>query len=174
MSEEMDKKKLVELTRSSRSAFSALLGQLTEEQMLQRNVQGVWSVKDILAHVVDWEQRMTRWLGEAVRGETPAMPAPGLTWDDLDRLHQETYLAHRDEPLGQVLAEFEQLEASVLEAIQAVPESDLSTTDRFPWTDGEPPWHLVGANTFWHYPSHGKKIRAAFESGGVGPEQGDG
>jgi hypothetical protein len=157
--EKMTKAELIERTQVERKRFQELLGQLSEEQMLQPNVQGAWSVKDIVAHVIDWEERMIRWLGEGMRGETPVMPAPGLTWQDLDKLNEQTYQAHKDDPLAQVLADFERLEASVLEAIQAVPEEDLLASDRYPWTEGDPMWHLVAANTFWHYPGHAKKIQ---------------
>jgi hypothetical protein len=29
--------------------------------------------------------------------------------------------------------------------------------------EDDPLWHLVGANTFWHYPPHAKVIRAWLE-----------
>lgn len=163
--EEMTKAVLIERSVAERRCFRDLLGVLSEQQMLEPNVQGVWSVKDVVAHVIDWEERMIRWLGEGMRGETPEMPAPGMEWGEIDRLNEQIYQAHKDEPLVQVLASFERLEPAVLEAIQAVPEEDLLSSDRYPWTGGEPLWYLVAANTFWHYPGHGKVIRETF---GVG------
>jgi hypothetical protein len=35
---------------------------------------------------------MVQWVGETLRGEVPETPAPGMTWDDLDRLNEQTYL----------------------------------------------------------------------------------
>jgi hypothetical protein len=155
----LSKEKLVEAAKAERARFRQLIGQLSEAQMTQPDVQGAWSVKDIVAHVTAWEERMVRWLGQAVRGETPVMPAPGMTWEDLDRLNEQTYLASRDWPLAQVLDEFDRLDAIVIASVQAVPEEDLLTPRRFDWMGGEALWHLVAANTYWHYPAHGDKIR---------------
>ena len=155
----LSKKKLVEAASAERVRFRQLIGQLSEAQMAQPDVQGAWSVKDIVAHVTAWEERMVRWLGQAVRGETPVMPAPGMTWEDLDRLNEQTYLASRDLPLAQVLDVFDRMRAEVIGSVEAVPEEDLLAPGRFEWMGGEALWHLVAANTYWHYPAHGSKIQ---------------
>jgi len=160
--EDISKAELIERSRAERAQLAALLDQLSTDQMLQAEVQGKWSVKDIVAHVVAWEERMVSWLGEALRGETPVMPAPGLTWDDLDRLNERTFLERKDDPLDEVLAHFAESESHAIAAIEAVPERDLLTSSRYPSMGDDPLWHLVAANTFWHYPAHAKVIRAAF------------
>lgn len=160
--EAMSKAELIERSRAERARFAEPLGDLGRDQMLQPNLQGKWSVKDIIAHVVDWEERMVRWLGETLRGETPVMPAPGLTWADIDQLNERTYLTHKDDPLDEVLSRFEEFEPTAISAIEAVPEQDLLASSRYPWMGDGPLWHLVAANTFWHYPAHAKVIQAAF------------
>jgi hypothetical protein len=156
----LTKQELIQAATEERARFRQLVGQLSEAQMTQPDVQGTWSVKDIVAHVTDWEERMVRWLDQAVRGETPAMPAPGMTWEDLDRLNEQSYLASRDMPLAQVLDRFDRLHAAVIASMQAVPEEELLTSGRFAWMGGEALWHLVAANTYWHYPAHGARIQS--------------
>lgn len=160
--EEMSKAALIERSSAERARFAALLAGLSRDQMLRPDVQGKWSVKDIVAHVIDWEERMVRWLGEALRGETPVMPAPGLTWADLDELNKRTFPEHRNDPLDEVLAHFERFEGGSVAAIEAVPEQDLLVPGRYPWMGDDPLWHLVAANTFWHHPAHAKVIQATF------------
>ena len=150
---------LIRAVVEERARFGQLIDQLSEAQMTQPGVQGAWSVKDIVAHVTAWEERMVRWLGQAVRGETPVMPAPGTSWEDLDRLNEQTYLASRDLPLAQVLDVFDRMRAEVIGSVEAVPEEDLLAPGRFEWMGGEALWHLVAANTYWHYPAHGSKIQ---------------
>ena len=52
--------------------------------MLEPGIEGNRSVKDIVAHMTAWEQRMIQWLDESAAGLAPQRPAPGMTWDDLD------------------------------------------------------------------------------------------
>ena len=105
MDETMTKSKILELIHGERQALKAVLGPLSEEQLTWPGVESDWSVKDILAHITDWEQRMVRWIEESMRGEVPERPAPGMTWDDLDRLNQEIYLLNKERAPADVLAE---------------------------------------------------------------------
>lgn len=157
----MDKAGLIEFARQGRERFGQLVTSLDEARMSEPNVQGVWSVKDIVAHVVAWEELMVGWLGEAARGETPDLPA--FEQGAIDALNERMYAQHRAEPLAQVLATFDRFEKRVIESVQAVPEDDLFASCRLGWMEDDPLWHLVGANTFWHYPSHAKAIRAWLE-----------
>ena len=150
--EQMTKAELIERCVAERRQFHELLGQLSEQQMLEPGVQGVWSVKDMVAHVVDWEERMIRWLGEGVQGETPEMPEPGLEWGDIDRLNEMIYAAHKDEPLAQVLAGFERLKPAVLESGRC-PKRDLLSSERYPWTGGS-------RSGFWWLRTRSGTIRA--------------
>jgi hypothetical protein len=104
---------------------------------------------------------MADWLEAVARGETPELP--GEDKAALDRLNEQTYLAHRDESLSGVMAAFEASWSRSLAAIEAVPEVKLLTPCRLGWMDDDPLWHMVGANTFWHYPPHMAKIEAWLE-----------
>jgi hypothetical protein len=106
--EQISKSELLNVIRSEHKRLEETLAQLSEDPMTQPGVAGEWSVKDILVHITAWEKRMVRWVGETLRGEVPETPAPGMTWDDLDKLNEQTYLENRNKPLGQVLADFHQ------------------------------------------------------------------
>jgi uncharacterized protein (TIGR03083 family) len=160
MSEEMTKAELLAKIRAERERFEATLAEVDEARMTEPGVVSGWSVKDILAHIAVWEGRMVGWLAEISRGEVPEALAPGQTWDDLDQLNEQTYLENRDRPLAEVLAEFAASFRRASDAVEAAPEEMLLDPDRYPWREGQPVWHMVAANTFWHYSEHGASIRA--------------
>jgi hypothetical protein len=54
----------------------------------------VCEVKHILSHVLGWQQRMLEWHETEQRGETPAVPAPGLRWGDLKLFNEMIYQEH--------------------------------------------------------------------------------
>lgn len=154
MNEQMNKTKILELVQSERVSLERILDSLSPEQMMQPGLQGGWSVKDFLAHITDWEQRMIRWIEESLRGDVPQRPEPGMTWDDLDRLNEQVYQANKGKPLNQVLAEFHGSYHQALRAVQVLSQDQLTNPYAFEWRDGAPLWQMVAANTWLHYQEH--------------------
>lgn len=151
---------LMEVLQAERELFDRQVAALTESQMLEPGIEGDRSVKDILAHVTDWEQRMILWLNESLADRVPQRPAPGMTWDDLDRLNEQTYLANRDTPLEEVLAMSVTSYEQALQAVHSLTDEDLFDKARFAWRKGDPMWHMVAANTWWHYKEHRGQLEA--------------
>lgn len=56
------------------------LAQLTDAQMELPVACEEWSVKDILSHLVDWEQRGLCWYRAGLRGEVPKTPDERYNW----------------------------------------------------------------------------------------------
>ena len=159
----MTKSRLLEEIQIEHQRLEKTLAMVDKEQMLIPGVIDEWTVKDILAHITVWEQRMVRWLGEAMSGEVAQMLPDGMTWDNLDEWNEQTYQEHRHRPLEQVLADYELSYPQALKAAKEVPEVDLIDPDRFDWREGDPLWVMVAANTFWHYTEHEESVRAWLE-----------
>lgn len=155
----MDKSRLLADIRSERAKLELLLGRIDARAMADSAV-GEWSVKDILAHISMWEITFLRWLETAARGERPAMPAPGMSWSDIDRLNDQTFQANRARPLAEVRAEFASSYATTLSAIEALDEGVLVDPDLNPLGAGEPLWGYAAANTSDHYREHREPIEA--------------
>lgn len=158
MEEQMSKPKLLEQIRVERQHLEKTLTMINEQQMVVSGVMDEWTVKDVLAHITIWEQRMIRWLEQTVRDEVPEMLPPGMTWDDLDQWNEQTYQKHRHRELDVVLADFELSYPQALSAAQDISEEDLIDPDRYAWRDGRPLWVMVAANTSWHYKEHEETI----------------
>ena len=165
MDEQMTKTKILGLIRSGRETLEAMLDQLSETQMTQPSVENAWSVKDILAHITDWEKRMVQWIEESLQDKTPERPAPGMTWDDLDKLNEQTYLANKDRSLDEILVGFHDSCQQSLKVIEALTEEDLLDPNRFEWREGNPLWHMVAANMWEHYQEHRETIDNWLERG---------
>src|SRR5262245_16827269 len=92
----MDKATLLDMLRANRALFDRTLAQVGEAQMLGADGAGRWAGVDIVGHITTWEQRLIGWLAAAARGETPQIPEPGATWDNMDWLNARDYAANRD------------------------------------------------------------------------------
>jgi len=158
MSDPTTKTQILELIETEHEALLTMLSPLSESQMIQPGAEEKLSVKDILAHITDWEQRMVQWIEESLQGKTPQRPAPGMTWDDLDRLNEQTYLANKDKSLGEVQADFVASYRQSLDTVAALSEADLFDPHRFAWREGDALWHMVEVNTWVHYREHRESI----------------
>jgi hypothetical protein len=143
---------LAEIHRE-RDALDDVLASLTPRQMTRAGVtRGGWSVKDILAHLVEWQQMNLDWYAAGLRGEKPAMPAPGFTLRELPRLNETIYRKHHRRSLQAVMRDYRSYHERVVALIESLPDADLVTLNRFSWTG--PSWTLsdyLRASTAAHY-----------------------
>jgi len=95
MGKRLRKKELLLEIQRERIALDDTLALVPIRRMTKAGVtRGGWSVKDVLAHLVEWQQMNLDWYAAGLRGEKPAMPAPGFTLRELPRLNQMIYLKH--------------------------------------------------------------------------------
>ena len=118
-----------------------------------------WSVKDILAHLTDWEQRFISWYRAGLRGEIPETPAPGMTWRDLPKLNQAVYERHKDETLEEVLDQFEKSYQEILTLIESMTEQEIFEPGGYAWTGRSSLLSWIAANTSSHYNWARRNIR---------------
>ncbi len=138
---------------SERTALDEVLALLTPRQMTKAGVtRGGWSVKDILAHLVEWQQMNFDWYEAGVRGEKPAMPAPGFTLREIPRLNEMIYQKHHRRSLKAIVHDYRTHHERMVALIRTLPNEDLVTLGRFSWTG--PSWTLSDyfrAATVAHY-----------------------
>jgi hypothetical protein len=145
------KQELLESIRASRELLEKKFSKLTPEQMVWPGSMDDWSVKDILAHLVDWEQRLINWYQAGLRGEVPHTPAPGMTWRDLPELNRQGYERHKNESLEEVMEQFEASYRQILSLVQGMSEREIFEPGVHEWTGNYPLLTWIAANTSSHY-----------------------
>jgi len=158
-----DKAELLALIRSERMRLRQVLASLSDARLQMPGLDGERSIKDILAHLSGWQQRMILWLRQSLEGQTPNRPAPDEDWPDLDRLNETIFMEYRATPLEEVRSTWDSTHQEALHTVEAMEESDLFRDDRFPWRKGDPIWHLVADNTYRHDREHREQIEAWLE-----------
>ncbi len=134
MAEPRTKARILERLEAERDALARLLSTLRPVEMLVPGVvAGRSSVKDVLAHLADWEEHMLLWLDAARGGERVRGPDQGLTWRQLGQFNERIHQAHRDERLDLVLDYFEDAHARFMEMVEAMPEDELLERGRYPF-----------------------------------------
>ena len=71
------KAELLKSTYAERDELERKIARLTPAELVFPGTMGEWSVKDILQHLVDWEQRWISWYEAGKRGEAVHTPELG-------------------------------------------------------------------------------------------------
>jgi hypothetical protein len=157
------KAQLLDDARCERTALEKLLEKLSPEEMVHPGTLGDWSVKDILAHLIEWEQMVLGWIETGQSGKTPAMPAEGYKWNQLPALNQHIYEKHRDRPLAETLEQFHSSYQQILVSIQGFSEETLFTRGYYAWAGNNALAAYFKSATASHYLWARKEMQKKFK-----------
>jgi hypothetical protein len=134
--------------------LEAVLNGLSEAQMTAPATLGLWSVKDMLAHISYWEKFLLDRLGSAISGEAGQYP-PIHSDAEVDRLNARVFAENQERPLSAVLLEFRTLYTAVLTAVEALDEAAIARPLPLDFPlDNLIAWQIIRANTSDHYQEH--------------------
>ena len=159
-----NKPDLLSAIEKERSALEASIEALSPNQLMVPGVVGEWSVKDVLAHLVEWEQMVLGWYRAGLQNEVPSLPAPGFKWNQTPQLNQMIYEKYRKRPLEDVLALFRSSHREILEVIQGLSNDDLFTPGVFAWTKKNTMGTYFVSATSSHYLWARKEIRKGLKN----------
>jgi hypothetical protein len=153
------KQALYQAIEVERTKLDDAFENLTKVDMVQPGACEDWSVKDILAHLVDWEQRGLGWYRAGLRGEVPKLPDENFNWRQTPALNHEIYLKYKDLGLDQILEMYQESFKETMAAVDAMTEDELFTPKAYAWTGTHTLGTFVNANTAAHYRWASKLIR---------------
>jgi hypothetical protein len=145
------KAELLESAHNERIKLEIKIDGLSSAELVYPGTMGEWSVKDILQHLVDWEQRWICWYEAGKRGETVKTPEPGYNWRQMGLLNESYRQKHKDRPLDVVLADFHRSYQQIMGVIEKIPEPEMLTFGIYPWTGKLPLIAWIAGNTCEHY-----------------------
>ncbi|HEU0001150.1 MAG TPA: ClbS/DfsB family four-helix bundle protein [Ktedonobacteraceae bacterium] len=150
----MNKTAFINALIESRAQWDALISQIDEQTMLVPGVEGDWSVKDIIAHIMWYELEMV-----------PLMQTRTFTGSELwnlpqDERNEAIYQHYRDHPLHEIISQEQRAYAQALAAAKTLSDEELNDPHRFKDMPGDwIPWQILAGNSFTHYPDHIASIR---------------
>jgi hypothetical protein len=152
----MRKADVLQQLRAERAELLAAIEGLDQNAMLRPGVVGLWSVKDVLAHLTAWESELVTALSRLDPSREPEL----LKIEDIDEWNAEQYSINAPRPLELVLADFHGVHRHLIKTIEELDEQTLTSVTRFRWMEGEPLTYLIAENAFWHEREHAEEIRA--------------
>ena len=155
----MDRQRLLKRLDTAWRAFKESYAGLSEAQLVEPGVSGVWSVRDIVAHVTTWEEEALKHLPSIL--EDRRAPRYSVVYGGIDAFNAQMTRLKGGLSLAEVFRQLDEVHQRVIDMIERAPESHLISEGRFR--------RRLRLDTYTHYPKHAQAIRRwrARQAGGT-------
>jgi len=172
----MEKTELIEALEDGREELLEMIEDLPDETLLEPGVMGDWSIKDILAHLAQWEGQTVTLLFQARRGiEQPS--TVHFSEETTDAINARWYEQSKSRSLAMVMNDFRAVRKQTIRRINEFSKEELNDPNHFAWLKGVPLAELILSDTVEHEDEHADYIRDWLDqrdskNNGKGPHQG--
>lgn len=108
-------------------------------------------VRDVVAHLREWQRMMLTWYTDGMAGRTPAIPAPGHTWRTLPALNAEIWARYQDTTEQEVREGLTETHARLRAIICSHTDDELFEKKHYPWTGSTSLGSYLVSATSSHY-----------------------
>ncbi len=145
--------------------WQALLSGLTEAQITARELPGGLSIKDVMAHLMAWQQRSIERLQAALDGREPNFAGwpPDLSpesEEDLDQVNAWIFEKHRDDSWNEVYRRWRDGYMRFMKLSKDTPEDDYFDSEKYPWLAGYTLGHVIVSSYRHHHEEHLEPLQA--------------
>lgn len=161
-----DKPQIISMLREEYNRWEVLLAGLSEEQITAPNLVSLLPIKDIVAHLMAWQQRSIARMEAALRNTEPEYPGWPAELDpesdeDLDRVNAWIYQRYQGQTWVSVHRTWREGFLHFIELAEAIPERDLSEVGRYRWLE-EYPLSAVLIGSLEHHKEHAENWPSTF------------
>jgi len=144
----MNKDQLINKIEQAWQEFTASTDGLSEPQMLEPGVVGVWSISDIIAHVSTWEEECLKALPLILSGQR--LPRYSDLYGGIDAFNTQMIAKNRLLSINEILKRRDDTHQRLLEYIRKTPDEQIVTETRFR--------RRIRFDSYAHYPEHTEAI----------------
>ena len=153
----MEKEKALQRYIHSQQSVKAILANIPEDRIITTTVEGAWTVKELLCHLIGWDQSLLEPLKAFVeKGDFPVS-----VFHDHDAYNATQTASRVGLSLETVSQELEQSSQALLDLVASLDHDQCLETFPAPW-GGEATIPAMLAGLAWHIDEHVKHINAAF------------
>ncbi len=145
----MNRQQLLHRLDTAWVAFKESYAGLTDAELTEPGVTDDWSVKDILAHVIIWEEEALKHLPHILEGGRP--PRYSVTYGGIDAFNAQMIAQRRGLPLAEVLQQQDETHQRLIAFIYTIPDDQIARETRAR--------RRLRLDTYSHYPIHTTAIR---------------
>jgi hypothetical protein len=134
--------------------FEQTLDRVSAAQTTAPNVVGAWTPKDVLAHMIYWQQLPVHELNAALRGERYSEDG-----SNSDEVNARTVAESQQTDWETLRAEFRKAHQAVIERIRSLPDAAFDPDGIIEQALNDSVVGALAGNTWEHYDLHGAQLR---------------
>lgn len=154
------KQQIITDLREEFNSWEELLAGLSEAQIIAPQLPENLSIKDVMAHLMTWQQLSIARLQAAVHNREPQLPPwppeldPEPAEGQPDQMNAWIYETHRDRPWSEVYHDWRTGFLRFLELAEAIPEAELLEEGKYHWLEGYALWDVLYGSYTHHHQDH--------------------
>ncbi|TJZ75525.1 ClbS/DfsB family four-helix bundle protein [Chitiniphilus eburneus] len=125
-----------------------------------------WTIHDTLAVRTGWAEMTLAWIEAGLRGENPATPAPGYSWQQTPQLNRAIVDRAASCPWHTLRLRLDAAMAALLRLVETLPDAQLLEPHQFAWTRNWAVLRWIAVNTATQHVSLRTMIRHALKNAG--------
>ena len=145
---------------AARDELVAAVALIPAGERSSRPVCGEWTLKDVIAHITDWERVGAEGLGSMAAGEKPEVEDAG----DIEAWNQAHVEARRGQLWDEIWLDFNRAREELVKTLAGMGQAEMERSFRFPWGAVGTPYEWVAVFA-GHDRDHAAEVR---ESGAEG------
>ena len=155
----MEKEEFIQLVETERAKFDFAVEKLRDNNDIMSPVSDNWLVKDVIAHVVWFENEMITLINS--RSMTHNIDI----WNNpVDRRNQLVYELIKDQKSEQVIDDYHLTGKELINLLKEMdPQMYIDSSLYEAMPSDWPPHVVIRGNTYTHYPDHLKNLKEKFD-----------
>lgn len=154
-----DKDQMLNMLREEFNRWEQLLSSLSEERITSPQLDSDWSIKDVIAHLMAWQQVSIARLEAAQLDEEPVYPSwlAGLdpeSDEDTEGFNARIYETYREHSWSRVHQAWTDGFLTFLSLGQQIPANNLMDTNKYPWLKGYSLFAVLQGSYEHHHDEH--------------------
>lgn len=118
----MNKSDLLNGLQEKNRQWEDLVRSIGPDRMEQPGANGDWSMKDLIAHLTGWNQRLVQHIQAALQGKPEPPPPWPAHLQDEDMINAWIYETNRERSLRAILDETRQVNQQIFALMESLPE----------------------------------------------------
>jgi hypothetical protein len=139
--------KLQIITRRAEEECLWLVALLSDEEKNRKGSSKDWSVKDTVAHIAHW-------YGVMAEDLVGPREKPAVDYGDFIAVNNKIFHEHESQTWPDILALLNRSIDKIIDALGRLTTKELSSTEEFTWTCGQPLWRWIASIGYNHAIGH--------------------
>jgi hypothetical protein len=148
---------LIAALQTAGTEMESLLAQVGDARLAEPGVSEAWSVKDLLAHITAWEERILAWMDALAANTTPKPAGWSKDWTE-EQINEWIFESNQARTATDIVTRWRDVHQSVLNAAQILPEATLFD-QKIEWLNNGSLADSIPGNSYEHILAHAEAIR---------------